>query len=132
GTGWIGGGGSSATGGIVVGCSAAFAGAAAGAVAVDAVVAGATGVFGGGVVNTGSSAFSVSVSTNVVRSPGDGRVSVVDSGGVSPSTGGGLIEIVAIRYLVVTSSRFGGRRAPAATVAAKTSIRSRATVPGPF
>ena len=37
------------------------------------------------------------------------------SGGASPSTGGGLMAIVATRYFGVSSSRFGGRTAPAAT-----------------
>src|SRR3954463_8115154 len=116
-------GGNPGTGGIDPGCAAAFGegGEVDAGVAVAARPAGAAGV-GAGVVNTGSIVLSVSISTNVVRCPGDGRVSaVVSSGGASPSTGGGLIAIVAIRYFDVSRSRLGGRIAPAATVAAKTS-----------
>jgi regulator of sigma E protease len=87
----------------------------------------------GRVVKTGFSFSSVSCSVNVVRSPADGRVSPgVVSGGASPSTGGGLMAIVVTRYFGVSRSRFAGRTAPAATVAANTSMRSTATGPGPF
>jgi hypothetical protein len=57
---------------------------------------------------------------------------VVSGGGASPSTGGGFTGIVAIRYFDTRKSRFDGRTAPPATVAAKTSIRSMTTGPGPF
>src|SRR4029453_9454261 len=103
----------------------------AGEPAADAGAA-AAGAFGASVVKTGWNVFSVSVSTNVVRSPGAGRVSGADSAGRSPSTGGGLPATVAIRYFVVSSSRLAGRTAPAATVAANTSIRSTSLVRGRF
>src|SRR5882672_684811 len=87
----------------------------------------------GMVVKTGLSLSSVSCSANVVRSPADGRLSPGSlSGDASPSTAGGLMAIVATRYFGISSSRFGGRIAPAATVAANTSMRSATTGPGPF
>ena len=113
---------------MAVMASAAGAGAAAAGTGVVTVS-----VRGAGVLNTGSSVFAVTASIKVVRSPGPGRVSVVGSaGGASPSTGGGLMGIVPIRYFVVRSSRLAGRIAPAATVAANTSTRSIATGVGPF
>jgi len=118
------------------GCAGGVAGSPAAAAGVgDAAPAPAAagGTFGGNVVKTGASRSAVSSSTNAVRSPGDGRLSPgVLSGGASPSTGGGLIAIVATRYFDVRKSRLGGRTAPGATVAAKTSILSSATGAGPF
>jgi hypothetical protein len=69
---------------------------------------------------TGFTFSSVSASTNVLLSPGEGRVSgAAPSAGVSvPSTRAGLTGIVPTTNFEVISSRLAGGAAPGATVIA--------------